>query len=199
VLARLGLLVVAVGFPAVVLMKIAAQRRMLGKSPVVLGAVPGWQGWVERLAPIGLLFWPAVWAWGAVGGLALAGGSRLVLGLLLLAAGGLLSASSVVLMGRAWRIGLDPENRTDLAESGPYGWIRHPIYTGWLIMVVGSVLMVPETIVDVGGIVTVLGVLLQALREERHMLGTLGECYAAYAARTGRFLPHLRARRAGSS
>ncbi len=193
-LARIGLVVVALGFPAVVLVKIAAQRRVLGKSPVVLGAVPGWQGWVERLGPVGLLFWPAVWASGAAGGLTIAAGARLALGLVILVAGGVLSASSVVLMGRAWRIGLDPENRTDLADSGPYRWIRHPIYAGWLVMVIGSVLMLPETIVDVGAVATTLGVFLQALREERHMLGTLGARYAAYAARTGRFVPRLRAR-----
>src|SRR2546426_9095251 len=51
-------------------------------------------------------------------------GSRLALGLALIVAGGLLSGGSVFLMGRAWRIGLDPANRTELAEDGPYRWIR---------------------------------------------------------------------------
>lgn len=190
-LARLGLAVVALAFPAVVLVKVATQRRVLGKSPIVLGAVPGWQSWFERGGPVALLFWPIVWGWGAIGGTTLATGPRLIVGLTLLLAGGLLSASSVFLMGRAWRIGLDPENRTDLAESGPYRWIRHPIYGGWLVMLLGSVLAMRAAIVDAGALVTTLGILLQALREERHMRGTLGSRWVAYAARTGRFVPRL--------
>jgi protein-S-isoprenylcysteine O-methyltransferase Ste14 len=109
-------------------------------------------------------------------------------------AGGLVSAISVFLMGRAWRIGLDPENRTELAEDGPYRWIRHPIYSGWLVILAGTVLAVPDATVDVAALVTVLGILVQALREEQHMARTLGERYARYAARTGRFAPRLWAR-----
>ncbi|HLK91361.1 MAG TPA: isoprenylcysteine carboxylmethyltransferase family protein [Polyangia bacterium] len=192
--ARFALAAVALGFPAVLVVKITRQRRLLGKSPVILGTGPGWQAWFERIAPIGLLFWPVVWACGALGGMTLATGTRLAVGLISLLAGGLLSASSVFLMGRAWRIGLDPENRTDLADSGPYRWIRHPIYGGMLVMLLGSVLVLRAPLVEVAAIITAVGFLFQALREERHMLGTLGERYAAYMARTGRFVPRLRAR-----
>jgi protein-S-isoprenylcysteine O-methyltransferase Ste14 len=183
--------VLAIGFPTVVFVKIAAQRRALGKSPVILGTAPGWQGWFERLSPFALFFWPAVWLGAAVGAPPLATGPRLALGLAFMVAGGLLSASSVFLMGRAWRIGLDPDNRTDLAESGPYRWIRHPIYSGWLLVLLGSVLAIPASTIEVAAVVTALGVAAQARREEQHMLGTIGERYARYAARTGRFAPRL--------
>lgn len=191
VLARAVLALLAIGFPTVVFLKIAAQRRVLGKSPVILGRAAGWQGWFERLAPFALFFWPGVWLWGAAGGLPLATGLRLAVGLALMVAGGLLSASSVFLMGRSWRIGLDPDNRTDLAESGPYRWIRHPIYSGWLVMLLGSVLGMPASMIDIAAAVTALGVLTQAMREEQHMLRTLGGRYARYAAHTGRFAPRL--------
>ena len=191
-LARAVLALVAVGFPAVVFVKIARQRRAIGKSPVILGSSGGWHGWFERLAPIALFYWPAVWLFAALGSMPLAAGARGLLGLVLMVGGGLLSASSVFLMGRAWRIGLDPENRSDLAESGPYRSIRHPIYSGWLLMLLGSVLLIPAPSVAVAALVTALGVLAQALREEEHMVATLGERYVRYAARTGRFVPRLR-------
>jgi protein-S-isoprenylcysteine O-methyltransferase Ste14 len=194
VVARAILALLAVGFPAVVFVKIAGQRRALGKSPVILGTAGGWHGWFERFAPVALFFWPAVCLRAALLGRPLASGPRLVLGLVLLVAGGVVSASSVFLMGRAWRIGLDPENRTELAESGPYRWIRHPIYSGWLVILVGIVLAVPDAVVDVGALVTAGGILVQALREEQHMVRTLGERYVRYAARTGRFAPRLRPR-----
>jgi protein-S-isoprenylcysteine O-methyltransferase Ste14 len=191
VLARTVLAALAIGFPTVVFAKIGVQRRALGRSPVVLGTVPGWQAWFERLAPFALFFWPVVWLRAAIGRSPLASGIQLALGVVLMVAGGLLSGSSVFLMGRAWRIGIDPENRTELAESGPYGRIRHPIYSGWLIALLGTVLAVRDRAIDVGAVVTTLGVLVQAMREERHLHATFGERYARYAARTGRFLPRL--------
>ena len=106
-------------------------------------------------------------------------------------AGGLLSGSSIFLMGRAWRMGLDPDNRTELAENGPYRWIRHPIYSGWLLVLLGNVLLIRESTIDVAAAVTALGVFMQAIREEQHMFRTIGERYARYATRTGRFAPRL--------
>ncbi|TMA36648.1 MAG: isoprenylcysteine carboxylmethyltransferase family protein [Deltaproteobacteria bacterium] len=189
-----------VGFPLVLGVKIRAQRRALGRSPVVLGRVGqnAVERWFERLSPLGLLFWPAVWLWIALGLAPLRAMPLRAVGLALVATGAALSAGSVFLMGRAWRIGIDPEQRTELADHGPYRWIRHPIYSGWLVMLVGHVLVVPHRVVDVAALATAAGVLFEALREERHMHRTFGERYARYAMRTGRFAPRLGSRRRGN-
>jgi isoprenylcysteine carboxyl methyltransferase (ICMT) family protein YpbQ len=173
--------------------KIRLQRREIGRSPVILGQSGGntWERSFERLAPFGLLFWPATWVWIALGGGPLSRAPAREVGIGLLAAGAALCLASVFLMGRAWRIGIDPENRTDLAESGPYRWVRHPIYGGWLVMLVGQVLVLPVPAVDIAAILTTLGVVYQALREEQHLHRTFGTRYARYAARTGRFAPRL--------
>ena len=185
--------VLLLAFPLVLGLKIRAQRRVLGRSPVVLGRVG--QGplefWFERLGPLGLLFWPVTWLWIALGRLPVRDAPLRTLGLALIAAGAALSASSVFLMGRAWRIGIDPENRTDLADEGPYRWIRHPIYSGWLVMLVGHVLVVPYPVVDIAALLTTAGVVVEALREERHLHRTFGERWVRYARATGRFAPHL--------
>lgn len=190
---RIFFAVFLLGFPLVLALKIRAQRRALGRSPVVLGRVG--QGplelWFERLSPLGLLFWPATWLWITLGRVSLSDSPLRALGLVLIGGGAILSASSVFLMGRAWRIGIDPENRTDLAEHGPYRWIRHPIYSGWLVMLVGHVLVVPHPVVDVAALLTTAGVVVEALREERHLHRTFGERYARYARATGRFAPRL--------
>jgi protein-S-isoprenylcysteine O-methyltransferase Ste14 len=182
-----------IGAPLTLAVKIRAQRRTLGRSPVILGRVGAGplERWFERLGPFGLLFWPAVWLWIAIGAAPLASGARRAVGVLLVVAGAALSGASIFLMGRAWRIGIDPENRTELAETGPYRWIRHPIYAGWLVMLVGTVVLVPHPLVPVAALVTTVGVLYEAVREERHLVGTFGERYARYLARTGRFAPRL--------
>ena len=117
-----------------------------------------------------------------------------MLGLVLIALGTALALASIFLMGRAWRIGIDPENRSELAEDGPYRWIRHPIYSDMLLVALGNALVVPHPAVAAITLVTGLGVAFQAYREERHLLRTFGERYARYTARTGRFAPRLRGR-----
>ena len=77
-----------------------------------------------------------------LGGAPLSAAPVRALGLAILAAGAALSLASIFLMGRAWRIGIDPENRTELADQGPYRWVRHPIYSGWLVMLIGTVKLV---------------------------------------------------------
>jgi protein-S-isoprenylcysteine O-methyltransferase Ste14 len=193
--ARVCFALLLVGFPLVIAVKIARQRRALGRSPVVLGKAPGtsWDRWFERIGPAGLALWPAVWLWAALGEAPLRTGAAAVLGVTVMAVGALVTAVSIFAMGRAWRIGIDPENRSELAEDGPYRWIRHPIYSGMLVLLAGNVLLIPHAAITVMALVTALGIAYQARREEQYLLGALGERYARYLARTGRFFPRLRA------
>jgi protein-S-isoprenylcysteine O-methyltransferase Ste14 len=182
-----------IGAPTALAVKIRMQRRALGRSPVVLGvAADGvWARWFERLGPLGLCFWPASWFWVAVGGAPLRPGVLGAIGLMIMAVGAIVSLASIFLMGRAWRIGIDPENRSELAEGGPYRWVRHPIYSGWLLMLIGQILVVPHLMIDCAALLTAVGVTIQAHREEQHLHRTFGERYGRYAARTGRFAPRL--------
>jgi protein-S-isoprenylcysteine O-methyltransferase Ste14 len=192
--ARACFALLLVGFPLVVAMKIAAQRRALGRSPVVLGKAPGtwWDRWFERLGPAGLLVWPVVWLWAALGAAPLRTGAAGAVGTAAMALGGLVAAVSIFAMGRAWRIGIDPENRSELAEGGPYRWIRHPIYSGMLVMLIGTAILVSHPAIAAGALLTGLGITHQARREEQYLLGAFGDRYAGYLARTGRFFPRLR-------
>src|SRR3989442_11626448 len=91
--------VLFIGFPLVLGIKIRAQRRALGRSPVVLGRVgqSSVELWFERLSPFGLLFWPAVWLWTALGLAPLRPMPLRAAGVALVAAGAALSAGSVFL------------------------------------------------------------------------------------------------------
>ncbi len=180
-------------FPVALAVKIRSQRREIGRSPVVLGAAGDgtWALWFERLAPVALVFWPAIWLWVALGGAPVDDGPAAAIGVIIMAAGGGLSLASIFLMGRAWRIGIDPENRSDLAESGPYRWIRHPIYSGWLLLMVGNIMIVPHPVIVLGALVTTIAVTIQARREERHLHRVFGDRYTRYVGRTGRFAPRF--------
>ena len=46
-------------------------------------------------------------------------------------------------MGRDWRMGIDPAERTRLIVTGPYAYVRHPIYALSQLMMLGTVIAVP--------------------------------------------------------
>ena len=51
-------------------------------------------------------------------------------------------------MGESWRIGVDPDERTELVTAGLFGRIRNPIFTGMLLFAAGSALAVPIRSID---------------------------------------------------
>ncbi len=97
-----------------------------------------------------------------------------------------------IAMGQSWRIGVDPEERTDLVTEGPFAIVRNPIFSGMIPTSIGLALMVPN-IVAVVAVIALLAALEIQIRlvEEPYLLSAHGERYAAYAARVGRFFPGL--------
>lgn len=113
-------------------------------------------------------------------------------GVVLAAGGVVLTFGAQLAMGDAWRIGVDPEERTQLVTGGPFKLVRNPIYSAMIPTILGLVLMVPNVLA-----IAVLATLVTALElqvrlvEEPHLLRTHGEEYADYAAQVGRFVPGL--------
>ena len=112
---------------------------------------------------------------------------------LVLGIGGIaLTFGAQLAMGDAWRVGVDPEERTELVTDGPFRLVRNPIYSAMLPTVFGLVLMVPS-VVAIAAIVTLFVALELQVRlvEEPYLLQVHGDDYADYAARVGRFVPGL--------
>ena len=77
-----------------------------------------------------------------------------------------------------------------IVESGAYRWIRHPSYTGGLIMYAGIALALGNWISLAVILVMVLGsYLYRVLVEERALMETLGELYREYMQRNKSFIP----------
>jgi protein-S-isoprenylcysteine O-methyltransferase Ste14 len=74
--------------------------------------------------------------------------------------------------------------------SGPYRFVRHPGYTGVLLIVIGAGLVNGNWLGTVGWTLLVLLPLLYRIHvEENALLIALGDRYGAYAARHKRLLP----------
>jgi protein-S-isoprenylcysteine O-methyltransferase Ste14 len=115
-----------------------------------------------------------------------------VAGIVLAVSGIGLTFGAQLAMGASWRVGVDPDERTELVTDGPFELVRNPIYSSMLPTVLGLVLMAPSSLAIAGFFVLLAGLELQVrLVEEPYLLRVHGDAYAAYAARVGRFLPRL--------
>jgi protein-S-isoprenylcysteine O-methyltransferase Ste14 len=94
-------------------------------------------------------------------------------------------------MGRSWRIGIDPGEKTELVILGAYRIVRHPIYALSIILMLCTLVTVPTILMLLIAIVHITLITLEALREERYLRHIHGPPYAEYCLRTGRFIPRL--------
>jgi protein-S-isoprenylcysteine O-methyltransferase Ste14 len=107
--------------------------------------------------------------------------------------GGVLYFRAARAMGRQMTPVIQIQRDHRLLQSGPYRYIRHPIYTAILAVAVGQTLFYLSPLV---GVLTLLLVGLAFYRTgvEEELLSSpegFGSEYVAYRGRTGRFLPPL--------
>jgi protein-S-isoprenylcysteine O-methyltransferase Ste14 len=92
-------------------------------------------------------------------------------------------------LGRMWsgRVTLKEEHA--LVERGPYGLVRHPIYTGLVLALLGTALARDTALVWVGTLLVVAGLILKLKQEERLLESHFGPAYAEYRSRVKGLIP----------
>jgi len=84
------------------------------------------------------------------------------------------------------------KDQHELIERGPYAFVRHPIYTGVLLMVLGTVMFWGTRDGLVVLAIIVVGLFLKARTEERMLTKHFPEAYPRYRARVrARIIPFL--------
>lgn len=95
-------------------------------------------------------------------------------------------------LGKFWSSRVTLKEGHQLIQSGPYARVRHPIYSGIALAMVGTALFVGEWRVLVGAGIFIVGHWLKSRREEALLTSQFGPEYDAYRNRTGSLLPRLR-------
>jgi protein-S-isoprenylcysteine O-methyltransferase Ste14 len=92
-------------------------------------------------------------------------------------------------MGRSWRMGIDPNEKTALIFTGAYAYVRHPIYALSTLLMIATVMILPTPVMI--GVAAIHLLLLQweARREERNLSRIHGSKYDLYRAKVGGFIP----------
>jgi protein-S-isoprenylcysteine O-methyltransferase Ste14 len=95
-------------------------------------------------------------------------------------------------LGQFWSARVGLKENHELIQSGPYAWVRHPIYSGLLMAVIGSAVVVGEYRALLAVALVWMGLMLKARREEKLLSQTFGEAFAHYRERTGALVPRFR-------
>jgi protein-S-isoprenylcysteine O-methyltransferase Ste14 len=78
-----------------------------------------------------------------------------------------------------------------LIESGPYRFVRHPVYAGYLALLLGSGVASLNVYLWLLWPVSLLGIFIQAAAEEQLLAERFGQDYQRYARRTGQLVPRF--------
>jgi protein-S-isoprenylcysteine O-methyltransferase Ste14 len=79
-----------------------------------------------------------------------------------------------------------------LVDSGPYRFVRNPMYSGVLTAAISLGLALGTWLVPLGGAVFFALVALRTRTEEKYLVERFGDQYREYMNRVGRFFPKLR-------
>lgn len=109
------------------------------------------------------------------------------------AVGLILAAVAALRLGSSLTPSPIPRRGGSLVVTGLYGWVRHPIYSGALLFVVGVTLRSGSWAVAAVGVILVVFFAAKARLEERHLVA-VHPGYGEYAKVTPRFVPRLRRR-----
>jgi protein-S-isoprenylcysteine O-methyltransferase Ste14 len=114
------------------------------------------------------------------------------LGLAPLAAALWLFRRSHVDLGRNWSITLQVREQHALVKTGVYRLIRHPMYSSFFLLGLAQMLLLPNWLAGIAGIIGAAVLFaFRVLREEQMMLESFGDEYRVYMTHTKRIVPWL--------
>jgi protein-S-isoprenylcysteine O-methyltransferase Ste14 len=92
-------------------------------------------------------------------------------------------------LGANWSGMVTLKDGHELVRKGLYRWIRHPIYTGILLGMIGTALIKGHLRGWIGLAIVFAAFYLKARREERFLREEFGAGFDAHSQQTGMFLP----------
>jgi len=112
-----------------------------------------------------------------------------VAGLLLTALGVGIAIWARLNLGSNWSGTVTLKAGHELVRKGPYRWIRHPIYTGILLGMVGTAMIKGHLRGWIGVALVLVAFYIKARREEKFLREEFGAGFEEHAKKTGMFLP----------
>lgn len=117
-------------------------------------------------------------------------GSSRAAGLIVIWLGLTIRVWAIATLGRAFRTTVEVDAAQAVITTGPYRWVRHPSYTGLLLIVTGYGLAAGGWLaLAICALVPLPAVLRRIHVEEAELTHVLGDRYRAYQGQTKRLIP----------
>ncbi len=94
-------------------------------------------------------------------------------------------------LGSNWSGYVTYKENQELVTTGPYRLIRHPIYTGMILMFTGTVLYSGSLFLILIFLIVSINFIIRTKREEKIMIELFDEKYLDYIKRTKRLIPWI--------
>jgi protein-S-isoprenylcysteine O-methyltransferase Ste14 len=165
-------------------------RRVKGaqrKEPILPRLLKYWLPLIIAIALIG----PGDWYRDTWLGARMYPGSDLVavIGALLTMLGVAFACWARFVLGRNWSSVVQVKEDHELIQSGPYRWVRHPIYTGLLLAFFGTAMAIGEWRGAICVVIVAVSFWFKLKLEERWMRENFGAAYESYMQRTKALIP----------
>jgi protein-S-isoprenylcysteine O-methyltransferase Ste14 len=114
-----------------------------------------------------------------------------LIGLALVVAGLAFSVAARIWLGRNWSGTVTLKKDHELIQSGPYSLVRHPIYTGLLLALMGTTIVIGRWRALAALPLLLAGIVYKINVEERFMRAQFGDAHARYRAKVKALVPFV--------
>ena len=100
--------------------------------------------------------------------------------------------SAIPALGKQWRLAAGVNEGHELVQSGPYGIVRHPIYTSMLALLLATALLfTPWLRIGIAVVIFWIGTQIRIRAEERILAVHFGKTFEDYRMRVPAMVPGL--------
>lgn len=105
--------------------------------------------------------------------------------------GAIIACTSRYSLGRNWSLSVQRKENHQLIQTGIYKIVRHPIYTGLLLLFIGNAIIVGDYRAILAVLIVFISFWLKLKKEEKLLTETFGTEYKEYKNRTKALIPYL--------
>lgn len=114
-----------------------------------------------------------------------------ITGLLLAIIGAIIACTSRSALGKNWSLSIQQKEDHQLIKGGIYKFVRHPIYTGILLLFIGNAIIVGDYRAIIAVLIVFGSLWLKLKKEEKLLTEIFGTKYIAYKKQTKALIPYL--------
>jgi protein-S-isoprenylcysteine O-methyltransferase Ste14 len=98
-------------------------------------------------------------------------------------------------LGKNWGVSTSRQAKLrddhELIQSGPYAFVRHPMYFGSWVFILGLLMLYPMWVILMLAVSMLAAFFMRARREEAVLAERFGSVWKEYTKRTTRFIPFI--------